>query len=72
VIAAIQESIVLHYGIRASDVVLLQPGTLPRTTSGKLRRHKARDLYVAGKLAVLSEPDSSDVPGSPGQAQGQG
>ena len=72
VTAAIQESIVLHHGIRASDVVLVQPGALPRTTSGKLQRYKARDLYLAGKLTVISEPDRSGVRGAPRRAQGQG
>jgi len=72
VAAAIQESIVLHYGIRASEVVLLQSGTLPRTTSGKVRRQKARDLYVAGKLSVVSERETSGVPSDPSRAQGQG
>jgi acyl-CoA synthetase (AMP-forming)/AMP-acid ligase II len=72
VTAAIQESVVLHHGVRARDVVLVQPRTLPRTTSGKLQRYKARDLYVAGELSIISEPDSSGIRGAPGRAQGDG
>jgi len=72
VVAAIQESIVLHYGVRASDVVLVQPGRLPRTTSGKIQRPKARDLYAASKLSVVLEPDNSGVRDAPGHAQGEG
>lgn len=72
VVGAIQESIVLHYGIRASDVVLVQPGTLPRTTSGKVQQHKARDLYVSGRLLVVSEHETSRVGRGPDRAQGQG
>jgi hypothetical protein len=29
---------------------MLEPGTLPRTSSGKLRRGEARRLYLAGQL----------------------
>ena len=72
VTAAIQESIVLHHGVRARDVILVESRTLPRTTSGKLQRHKARDLYAAGKLRVVSEPDRSGVRGAPSRAQGDG
>jgi fatty-acyl-CoA synthase len=31
-------------------VVLLQPGRIPRTTSGKVRRGECRRLYIAGEL----------------------
>lgn len=72
VVAAIQESIVLHYGVRASDVVLVQPGRLPRTTSGKIQRQKTRDLYAASKLSVVVEPDSSGLRDAPRRAQGEG
>ena len=33
------------------DVVLLESGRIPRTTSGKLCRGRCRDLYEGGKLA---------------------
>ena len=33
------------------DVVLLESGRIPRTTSGKLCRGRCRDLYEEGKLA---------------------
>jgi fatty-acyl-CoA synthase len=39
-----------HTGIRPAAVELLAPGTLPRTSSGKLRRTEAARLWVAGRL----------------------
>ena len=36
--------------IRPAHVELLPPGTLPRTTSGKMRRREARAQWLAGKL----------------------
>lgn len=50
VVEAIQESVVLHHGIRARAILLVLPGSLPRTTSGKIQRFKARDLYLDSKL----------------------
>ncbi|HVF58972.1 MAG TPA: fatty acyl-AMP ligase [Thermoanaerobaculia bacterium] len=43
---------VLHStGLAADEVVVLPPGTLPRTSSGKLRRGEALRLHLAGELA---------------------
>jgi acyl-CoA synthetase (AMP-forming)/AMP-acid ligase II len=38
-------------GIVPAHVELLGPGTLPRTTSGKLRRYEARNHWLAGTLS---------------------
>jgi len=37
-------------GLTVDDVELLPPGTLPRTSSGKLRRTEALRLWLAGEL----------------------
>ncbi len=38
-------------GLAVDEVVVLPPGTLPRTSSGKLRRAEALRLWLAGELA---------------------
>ena len=38
-------------GLAASEICLLKPGALARTSSGKLMRRDARDRYLAGGLA---------------------
>jgi fatty-acyl-CoA synthase len=38
-------------GLAVDEVVLLKPGTLPRTSSGKLRRSETLRLHLAGELA---------------------
>ncbi|MGF1516091.1 MAG: fatty acyl-AMP ligase [Elainellaceae cyanobacterium] len=46
-------------------IALLQPGSLPKTSSGKVQRRACRDRYLSGELAVLSEwrsPDVLDIP----------
>ena len=40
-----------YTGIRPAHVELLTPGTLPRTSSGKLRRHEALNQWQTRKLA---------------------
>ncbi|MHB8417023.1 MAG: fatty acyl-AMP ligase [Myxococcales bacterium] len=42
-------------GVRPAVVELLVPGTLPRTSSGKLRRAEAARLWQAGALAPPSQ-----------------
>lgn len=38
-------------GLRVSDCVVLGPGGLPKTSSGKLQRRRTRTEYEAGRLA---------------------
>ena len=37
--------------LAVADVAFIAPGALPKTSSGKLQRSKARQLYLAGKLS---------------------
>lgn len=41
-------------GIPPKEVVLVEPGSVPKTSSGKLQRSACRVQYVAGELAVLA------------------
>ena len=41
-----------EFSLSPADIVLLDAGTLPKTTSGKLQRRKTRDQYIAGVLGV--------------------
>jgi fatty-acyl-CoA synthase len=47
IVAAVSEAL----SLKVSDVVLLDAGQLPKTSSGKLQRRKTRDLYLRGTLA---------------------
>ncbi len=48
IIEAIQE----HAGVTVDEVVLAEPGTLPKTSSGKRQRGYTRKLYLDGQLGV--------------------
>ena len=52
IVAAIQDAIVKGTGVRADDILLVHPSTLPRTTSGKVRRDDCRRLYIAEDLTI--------------------
>jgi fatty-acyl-CoA synthase len=40
-------------GIPAADVVLVRPGTLPKTSSGKLQRSLCKSRYTDGDLVSV-------------------
>jgi acyl-CoA synthetase (AMP-forming)/AMP-acid ligase II len=47
---ACRKAVLAAVGVAPTAVEILAPGTLPRTSSGKLRRGEALQLYLAGKL----------------------
>ena len=47
---ACREAVLGSVGLEVDEVVVLEPGTLPRTSSGKLRRQEALRLWLAGEL----------------------
>ncbi len=49
--SACAEAVLAATGLQAGQVLALAPGTLPRTSSGKLRRQEALRLHLAGELA---------------------
>ena len=48
---AARRAVLERAGLRAHSVRILEPGTLPRTSSGKLRRGEALRRFLAGTLA---------------------
>ncbi|MFJ8632269.1 fatty acyl-AMP ligase [Streptomyces sp. NPDC093568] len=44
------------HGLSVRDVVLVRPGTIPKTSSGKIQRRATRAAYLDGTLAVIAEP----------------
>jgi acyl-CoA synthetase (AMP-forming)/AMP-acid ligase II len=58
VTAAVRDAVWARHALPIDDVVLIRRGTLPRTSSGKVRRGTCRQDYLAGALklaAVLPE-----------------
>jgi len=51
----IREGVADQHELSARHIALIRPGTLPKTTSGKIQRSLARRLWLEGRLDLLSE-----------------
>ncbi len=60
VIRAIVEAISVEHEIALHAVVLISPGTMPKTSSGKIRRGECRALFLADKLQAVASWTSGE------------
>jgi acyl-CoA synthetase (AMP-forming)/AMP-acid ligase II len=51
--------------LSVADVVLLQPRTLPRTSSGKVRRSACREAYLRNELPVFAARSARSIESEP-------
>jgi 1-acyl-sn-glycerol-3-phosphate acyltransferase len=56
VVAAINEEVSRGLGLPPDRVELIPRGSIPKTSSGKLRREETKQLYLAGTLAAAKPP----------------
>jgi acyl-CoA synthetase (AMP-forming)/AMP-acid ligase II len=49
----IREAVTANHRLQLHDVVLLQPGTTPKTSSGKIQRHACRAKYLEHSFDAL-------------------
>jgi len=61
---ACSKAVLEKAGIRCHQVALLAPGTLPRTSSGKIRRVAAGQRFEAGTLTAAPEPGLIGIAGA--------
>ena len=50
IIGRVQQAIAENHEVQLQEFALLAPGTLPKTTSGKIQRRLCRSLFLEGKL----------------------
>ncbi|WP_328380544.1 fatty acyl-AMP ligase (plasmid) [Streptomyces sp. NBC_00440] len=60
-VRAVRAELTERFGVRVPNVVLLRPGQVQRTTSGKVRRSLMLDLFVAGELKTVHEDLAPEV-----------
>ncbi|MHB9858119.1 type I polyketide synthase [Streptomyces sp. YIM S03343] len=71
IFTAVRAAIAEQHGLQVHDIVLVAPGSIPKTSSGKLQRYACKEAYLAGSLAAVerwsvpSAADSSDDRGAP-------
>jgi 1-acyl-sn-glycerol-3-phosphate acyltransferase len=56
IVASVTEQISEGLGLPPDRVELIPPGSIPKTSSGKLRREETKQLYLGGKLAASKAP----------------
>lgn len=53
VIEAIRRAVAEHHEVAVDAIQLVEPGGVPKTSSGKKRRRSCRDAFVAGKQRLV-------------------
>jgi 1-acyl-sn-glycerol-3-phosphate acyltransferase len=56
IVAAVTEQVSQGLGLPPDRVELIRPGSIPKTSSGKLRREETKQLYLASKLSAGKAP----------------
>ncbi|MDX3729624.1 fatty acyl-AMP ligase [Streptomyces caniscabiei] len=51
-VRTVRAAVSARHGLRLADVVLVPPGAVPRTSSGKVSRAATRERYLSGAYAV--------------------
>nr|QEO74685.1 AMP-dependent synthetase and ligase [uncultured bacterium] len=54
VIGAIRQAVAEEFELQVHAVALLKPGSLPKTSSGKIRRHACRASFLKDEFATLA------------------
>jgi acyl transferase domain-containing protein/acyl-CoA synthetase (AMP-forming)/AMP-acid ligase II/alkylation response protein AidB-like acyl-CoA dehydrogenase/NADPH:quinone reductase-like Zn-dependent oxidoreductase/acyl carrier protein/ubiquinone/menaquinone biosynthesis C-methylase UbiE len=52
---AIRSAVSQHHQLQVNAIVLLKPGSIPKTSSGKVKRYACRDAFEQGTLTALGE-----------------
>ncbi|HYO99699.1 MAG TPA: MupA/Atu3671 family FMN-dependent luciferase-like monooxygenase [Pyrinomonadaceae bacterium] len=55
VIEAIRQKVAEEHEVQVSSVVLVKPGSIPKTTSGKIQRRASREAFLGGELKISAE-----------------
>lgn len=55
VIMAIRKAIAENHDLQVYAIVLIMPFTIPKTSSGKIKRHACKEKYLSGSFDVLAE-----------------
>ena len=53
VISDIRQTVVAHHGLQVYAVLLLRVASIPKTSSGKVRRHACRASFFNGELMIV-------------------
>lgn len=69
ILSQIENKIIQEIGIKPHEIVLVSPMSIPRTSSGKLKRLKCAELYYADELKRIFSSQSIEVPAAKGDIE---
>lgn len=61
-VTRIMSAISEHFSLRPADIVIADAGSVPKTTSGKIRRRQCREDYLTGKITPLASLRQAGIP----------
>ncbi|MEH2207716.1 MAG: aminotransferase class I/II-fold pyridoxal phosphate-dependent enzyme [Nostoc sp.] len=61
VVKAIRKEVLREHDLQVYRILLLKPGTLPKTSSGKIQRLICRENFLAGNLSSINS-ELTDIP----------
>ncbi|MFN6565528.1 MAG: aminotransferase class I/II-fold pyridoxal phosphate-dependent enzyme [Nostoc sp. ChiSLP01] len=61
VVKKIRQSVLQEHDLQVYRVLLIKPGTLPKTSSGKIQRLACRENFLSGNLSFVNS-ESTDIP----------
>ncbi len=59
VVGNIKETVIDNHGLQVYTTVLIKPGSIPKTSSGKIQRHACRHRFIDGSLHVVEDWNGS-------------
>jgi acyl transferase domain-containing protein/acyl-CoA synthetase (AMP-forming)/AMP-acid ligase II/acyl carrier protein len=59
---AIRQAVVEHHDLAIQAIVLIQPGSLPRTSSGKVQRYACKELFLSNGLKLVEAWEAGGEP----------
>ena len=55
VLENIRRAIAAQYALQLYAGLIVRPGQIPKTSSGKIQRYRCREMFLAGELAVVND-----------------
>ena len=55
IVGSFQEAVTAEHGLGVYATVLVKPGSIPKTSSGKIKRHACRTKFLNGSLSVVKD-----------------
>ncbi|MBG0744341.1 MAG: fatty acyl-AMP ligase [Cylindrospermopsis raciborskii KL1] len=55
VFSAIRGAVALHHALQVYAIALIKPGSIPKTSSGKIQRHACRHAFLTENLVIVGK-----------------